>query len=80
MKVFNIIFPYDKPLPRGIGDELGLAAAYGEGTEFDPNRDLKDCHPDKLREKLQKDTKNSVTEAIKENRVEDINDLLTLQQ
>ncbi len=24
MKVFNILFPYDKPLPQGRGDELSL--------------------------------------------------------
>ena len=78
MKIFNILFPYDKPLPRGIGDELGLAAAYNEGHEFDPNKELKDCHPDKLRERLQRDTREAVTEAVKENRVEDINDLLAL--
>ena len=52
MKIFNILFPYDKPLPVGFGDELGLAAAYSEGNYFDPNKDLKDCHPDKLRERL----------------------------
>ena len=30
MKVFNIFFPYDKPLPRGRGDELGLAGFYSD--------------------------------------------------
>ena len=30
MKVFNILFPYDKPLPRGRGDELGLAGFYSD--------------------------------------------------
>ena len=24
MKIFNILFPYDKPLPKGRGDELSL--------------------------------------------------------
>lgn len=59
---------------------MGLAAAYSDNVQVDPNKDLKDCHPDKLRERLEQDTKMAVTEAVKENRVEDINDLLTLQQ
>ena len=29
MKVFNILFPYDKPLPSGRGDELSLQGFYG---------------------------------------------------
>ena len=80
MKVFNILFPYDKPLPRGVGDELSLAAAFSDNVEIKPNEDLKDCHPDNLRQRLEKDTRVAVTEAAKENKVEDINDLLTLQQ
>lgn len=80
MKVFNILFPYDKPLPRGVGDELSLAAAFSDHEMMKPNEDLKDCHPDNLRQRLEKDTRVAVTEAAKENRVEDINDLLTLQQ
>lgn len=30
LKVFNILFPYDKPLPRGKGDELSLANFYND--------------------------------------------------
>ena len=77
MKVFNVLFPYDKPLPRGKGDELGLAGFYADKPKQEA--DLKDCHPDKLRENLMADTENAVTEAVKKNRVEDINDLLDLQ-
>ena len=36
MKVFNILFPYSKPLPQGNGDELGLANAYSDTIQFDP--------------------------------------------
>ena len=80
MKVFNILFPYEKPLPRGKGDELGLSAMYGDGkTEVDPGSDLKDCHPDKLRQNLTDETNGAVTDAIKNNNVDDINDLLTMQ-
>ena len=80
MKVFNILFPYEKPLPRGKGDELGLSAMYGDGkTEVDPGSDLKDCHPDKLRANLTEETNGAVTDAIKNNNVDDINDLLTMQ-
>lgn len=55
MKVFNILFPYDKPLPRGAGDELSLANFYNDKNP-DGSSDLKDCHPDRLRENIQNET------------------------
>ena len=80
MKVFNILFPYGKPLPRGQGDELGLAGFYSDGKQqTDPNSDLKDCHPDKLRDNIMQDRENAVGDAIRKNGVDDINDLLHLQ-
>jgi len=51
MKVFNILFPYDKPLPRGLGDELSLANFYNNKNP-DGSGDLKECHPDVLRENI----------------------------
>jgi len=75
MKVFNIIFPYDKPLPKGNGDELGLANAYSDTIQFDPKADLKDCHPDKLRERLEQEVRAEVKASV-----DDVNDLLTMQQ
>lgn len=79
MKVFNILFPYDKPLPRGQGDELTLSNFYNDkNPSGDP--DLKECHPDQLADNIENETGNAVTEAIQKNRVEDINDLLHLQQ
>jgi len=77
MKVFNILFPYDKPLPRGKGDELSLANFYNDQRPK-PDDELKDCHPDKLRENVAAEAGNAVTEALAANRVEDINDLLHL--
>lgn len=50
MKVFNILFPYDKPLPRGQGDELSIATFY-DGKRSDD--DLKECHPDVLRQNME---------------------------
>ena len=80
MKVFNILFPYGKPLPRGKGDELGLAGFYSDSKpDVDPNADLKDCHPDKLRDNIMQDRDDAVGEAVRKNGVEDINDLLHLQ-
>lgn len=56
MKVFNILFPYDKPLPQGKGDEVSLQGFYTEAKkEWDPVQELKDCHPDVLREKMEKE-------------------------
>lgn len=77
MKVFNILFPYEKPLPRGQGDELGLAGFYSDKKpDLDPDADLKDCHPDKLRGNIMQDRDEATGEAIRKNGVEDINDLL----
>ena len=44
MKVFNILFPYDKPLPQGRGDELGDGSLEsggrgGRGCRHDPAQD-----------------------------------------
>lgn len=51
MKVFNILFPYDKPLPRGQGDELTLSNFYNDkNPSGDP--DLKECHPDLLADNI----------------------------
>jgi hypothetical protein len=47
MKVFNILFPYDKPLPRGKGDELTLSNFYNDKNP-EGDADLKECHPDQL--------------------------------
>lgn len=81
MKVFNILFPYEKPLPRGKGDELGLAGFYSDKKpDVDPNADLKDCHPDKLRDNIMQDTEDAAANAVKNNGVDDINDLLHIQQ
>ena len=81
MKVFNILFPYEKPLPRGQGDELGLAGFYSDKKpDLDPDADLKDCHPDKLRGNIMQDRDEATGEAIRKNGVEDINDLLHIQQ
>lgn len=77
MKVFNILFPYDKPLPRGLGDELSLSGFYAE-KKPEGDQNLKDCHPDRLRENITAETGSAVTEAMKANKVEDINDLLHL--
>ena len=54
MKVFNILFPYDKPLPRGTGDELSAANFYGVGRQEED--DLKEYHPDRLRKNLEDET------------------------
>jgi hypothetical protein len=54
MKVFNILFPYDKPLPRGQGDELLLSNFYNDKGQ---EGDLPECHPDLLRQNIENETK-----------------------
>ena len=53
MKIFNVLFPYPKPLPIGIGDENSLVGFFdGEiNVERLQNNNL-DCQPDKLRERM----------------------------
>ena len=63
LKVFNILFPYDKPLPRGKGDELSLANFYND-QQPKLDEELRDCHPDKLRENVEQETGSAVTEAL----------------
>ena len=78
MKVFNILFPYEKPLPRGQGDELGLAGFYAEKR---PDLDglTSDCDPEKLRQNMMEDWTEAERDAIRKNRVDNVNDLLHLQ-
>ena len=52
MKIFNVLFPYPKPLPVGQGDESSLAGFFNGVTNVDKNRDAKDCLPDQLLENL----------------------------
>jgi len=49
MKVFNILFPYDKPLPAGRGDELALQGFYGTKKPAE-----EDCDPEVMRQRLER--------------------------
>lgn len=76
MKVFNILFPYDKPLPSGRGDELSLQGFYtGNRSEHD-----KDCDPDLLKERMEREAEEERKNLLKNNNVEDIRDLLDLKK
>ena len=57
MKVFNILFPYDKPLPQGRGDELSLQGFYG-GKKAGQDPDNKECDPDFLNIQMEKEIGN----------------------
>jgi len=57
---------------------LILSNFYNDRNTEEP--DIAECHPDKLRENIEAETKNAVADAVKENRVDDINDLFKLQQ
>jgi hypothetical protein len=50
MKIFNILYPYDKALPQGRGDEVSAGAFF---SDYDAVGDMKDCHPDKLRARME---------------------------
>ena len=79
LKVFNILFPYDKPLPMGKGDELGLQGFYSDARK-DPKEDLNAYHPDRLRENIQEEMDGAVHNAIKSNNVENVNDLAEMEK
>ena len=54
MKMFNILFPYDKPLPQGRGDELSLQGFY-TGLRSHADENMKDCDPELLKERLERE-------------------------
>lgn len=79
MKVFNILFPYDKPLPQGRGDELSLQGFYTTGMAFkDPGMD--DCDPEILRQRLEREAEEEKKRVLENNAVEDIQDLLDIKR
>lgn len=79
MKIFNILFPYDKPLPQGRGDELSLQGFYTSGLAFKDPVD-EDCDPDLLKQKLDRQADEDKDNVFKSNQVEDIQDLLDLKR
>ena len=79
MKVFNILFPYDKPLPQGRGDELSLQGFYTSGMAYkDPANE--DCDPQILKERLEREADEESKRALQNNAVEDVRDLLDLKR
>lgn len=77
MKVFNIMFPYDKPLPAGRGDELSLQGFY---TGHKTQQDMKDCDPDFLKEQLELQNQAEKEKVLENNQVEDLQDLLDIKK
>ena len=63
MKIFNILYPYDQPLPQGLGDEVSAGAFFGTG-EID---NLRDCHPDRLRERMEKELNAEENNVLRNN-------------
>jgi len=79
MKIFNIIFPYDKPLPQGRGDELSLQGFYTSGMAYkEPGMD--DCDPEVLRQRLEREAEEEKKRVLESNAVEDIQDLLDIKR
>jgi hypothetical protein len=55
MKIFNVLFPYPKPLPLGTGDESSLTGFFEGMTNLDKMKESqKECHPDILLENIRK--------------------------
>ena len=53
MKVFNVLFPYPKPLPIGLGDENSLVGFFDGDINIERLQENNlDCQPDKLRANL----------------------------
>jgi len=79
MKVFNILFPYDKPLPQGRGDELSLQGFYTAGMSYkeDPSNE---CDPEILRQRLEREAEEEKKRVLESNAVEDIQDLLDIKR
>lgn len=76
MKVFNILYPYDQPLPQGMGDEVSAGAFFGAGNVDE----LKDCHPDRLRERMEKELNDEERKVLQNNQIDDLQSLLDMKQ
>ena len=77
MKVFNILFPYDKPLPHGKGDELSLQGFY---TGLNGQPDNRDCDPELMKEQIGKEVEEERKRVFENNQCEDLQDLLDLKK
>jgi len=53
MKVFNILFPYPKPLPIGKGDESALTGFFSGMTNLDKKKESRDCLPEQLQKNIE---------------------------
>lgn len=72
MKIFNIMFPYPKPLPIGKGDEPTLTGFFDGMTNIDKNRQNRDCLPEQLLENLRNKAEDETDKALKNNDVDTI--------
>ena len=80
MKVFNVLFPYPDPLPIGQGDESSLAGFFDGVTNVDKKKESRDCMPDQLLENLNAKRSNIAEDAMANNNVETVQDLLDIRQ
>ena len=72
MKVFNVLFPYPKPLPIGKGDESSLAGFFDGVTNVNKNREARDCLPEQLMENLANKKQDIVEDALNKNDLESV--------
>lgn len=80
MKVFNVMFPYPKPLPIGEGDEEALTGFFDGMTHVDKNRANRDCLPEQLMQNIKDREQEETEKVLKNNSIEDIQDLLDIRQ
>jgi hypothetical protein len=80
MKIFNVLFPYPKPLPLGKGDESSLAGFFDGVTNINKNREARDCLPEQLMENIANKKQDVVEEAMEKNNLETVQDLLDIRQ
>lgn len=80
MKIFNVLFPYPKPLPLGKGDESSLAGFFDGVTNINKNREARECLPEQLLENLANKKQDAVEEAMEKNNLETVQDLLDIRQ
>jgi len=72
MKIFNVLFPYPKPLPLGLGDESSLTGFFDGMTNIDKSKESKDCQPEQLLENINSKTKDAEDDALKKNELQDV--------
>jgi len=72
MKIFNVLFPYPKPLPMGAGDEQALSGFFDGMTNVDKQKVQRECLPSQLLENINNKKEGIAEEVMVKNDIQDV--------